>query len=98
VRIKKVDANQKEIVAALRNAGWAVALMHRAGEGFPDLVVSRKDWGTFLVEVKVPGEKPNARQLKFYQDWDRAGGEDPLVITSAEMFFEAVGFNINKGE
>lgn len=79
---------------ALRKAGWAVKLMHTVGEGFPDLVVSRKDWGTFLVEVKVPGEKPNARQLKFYQDWDRAGGEDPIVVTSAEMFFEAVGFNI----
>lgn len=92
MKAKKVDANQKEIVAELRNSGWAVALMHKVGEGFPDLVVSRKEWGTYLVEVKVPGGKPNARQMKFYQDWESNGGEDILVVTSADDFFEAVGY------
>lgn len=67
--------------------------MHKVGEGFPDLVVSRKGWGSFLVEVKVPGEKPNARQMKFYQDWDNAGGEEILVVESAQMFLELVGYS-----
>lgn len=94
MRAKRVDTNQAEVVSNLRNAGWAVALMHKVGEGFPDLVVSRRGWGTFLVEVKVPKKKPNPRQLRFYQDWDAAGGEDILVVDSADKFFEVVGFKV----
>jgi len=94
MRAKRVDSNQKKIVAELRWHGWAVALMHRAGEGFPDLVVSRSGWGTYLVEVKVPGKKPNARQELFYQKWLEDGGEDIHVITSALECLMVVGFQI----
>jgi hypothetical protein len=38
-RASKVDANQREVVAALRGAGASVQLLHAVGEGCPDLLV-----------------------------------------------------------
>lgn len=92
MRAKKVDSNQKQIVSELRAEGFAVALMHRAGEGFPDLVVSRKGWGTFLVEVKAPKQKPNERQIQFYRDWEAAGGDEIYVIQTSEELLLAIGY------
>ena len=65
----RVDANQVEIVAALRKAGWEVAHLHMVG-GIPDLLVSQKSTGiTMLVEVKVPGGKLTPAEAKFCEDW-----------------------------
>lgn len=71
-----------------------MALMHRAGEGFPDLVVSRKGWGTFLVEVKAPKQKPNERQIQFYRDWEEAGGDEIYVIQTSEEFLISIGYKL----
>lgn len=38
-RDAKADANQAEIVEALRRAGYSVAHTHALGRGFPDIVV-----------------------------------------------------------
>ena len=65
---RKVDANQPEIVAALRKAGCSVGLTHRTGNGFPDLV-----WGishvTGLLEVKQPGKELDPDQVIFRDAW-----------------------------
>jgi Holliday junction resolvase len=87
VKVKRVDKNQAEIVENLRANGFAVALMHTAGEGFPDLVVSKKGLGTFLVEVKHGKGKLNDRQIKFHNNWIDSGGEDIIVIYNAEQFY-----------
>jgi hypothetical protein len=50
-RAAKVDANQREVVAALRGAGASVQLLHAVGEGCPDLLVGYKGL-TMLLEVK----------------------------------------------
>ena len=46
------DANHKEILKALRDAGLRVFDTAALGDGFPDLVVVRKDGTVRLVEVK----------------------------------------------
>lgn len=56
----KIDANQPQIVAALRKAGCAVEHLHSVGKGCPDLLCAI-DGQTFLIEVK-DGSKPPSKQ------------------------------------
>lgn len=72
-RQARADANQPNIVAALRRCGFVVAHCHTVGGGFPDLVISRNGW-TGLVEVKDGDKPPSARKLTkdeadFHQKW-----------------------------
>jgi hypothetical protein len=68
-RAAKVDAPHPEIVKALRKVGFQVRSTAQLGDGFPDLVISRSGGWTALVEVKSPGEKLNAAQVKFHATW-----------------------------
>lgn len=72
-RAAKIDANQGEIVKALRAVGCTVAITSAVGKGFPDLVVARhrRNW---LMEVKDGRLPPSAReltpdQLIFHTHW-----------------------------
>lgn len=56
----KIDANQPEIVAALRKAGCTVEHLHTVGKGCPDLLCAVND-EIFLIEVK-DGAKPPSKQ------------------------------------
>jgi len=50
-RAARVDANQSEIVSALRQAGCSVQCLHTIGKGCPDLLVGH--WGiNVLLKVK----------------------------------------------
>jgi hypothetical protein len=88
---KRVDGNQAEVVSELRRRGWAVLHLHTVGKGCPDLLVSKRGLGTFLLEVKYPGEDTNDRQDKFISDWGSAGGEAIYVCESAEQFLRVIG-------
>lgn len=62
-RAAKVDANQQEIVSALRSIpGVSVAVTSALGDGFPDLVLGYKA-RTYLVEVKNGELSPSRKQL-----------------------------------
>lgn len=82
---RRVDANQAEIVAALRKIGAAVTPLHTVGQGVADLLVSwRQRW--FLFEVK------SDHKGKLTPDEKRWIGEQRapvFVITSAS---EAINF------
>lgn len=67
-RARRVDGNQKAIVAALRAAGRFVEVLSDVGRGVPDLLVS---WSgkCLLMEVKMPGEKLTADQLTWHRSW-----------------------------
>lgn len=62
---KRVDANQKAIVYALRRAGAEVEPIHWAGRGLPDLLVRFPKGSMFvrLAEVKDGEKSPSARKL-----------------------------------
>ncbi len=67
-RDAKVDANQPEIVAALRAAGWSVAPLHFVGRGFPDLLAGK--WGVnILLELKTAKGKLTPDEIKWHDEW-----------------------------
>ena len=56
---RRIDANQNDIVAALRACGAVVRVVTQ-GDGIPDLLVGYRGY-TLLLEVK-DGSKPPSRQ------------------------------------
>jgi hypothetical protein len=81
---KRVDANQDQIVSALRAAGAYVWII-----GLPvDLLVGYKDH-TFLVEVKDGAKKRlTALQDDFFQNWT---GSTLARIDSPEAALRMIG-------
>lgn len=73
MRIAKADANQAEIVQALRDIGAYVFVSHTLGRGFPDLVVGYRG-KTYLIEVKDGNKPPSQTRLtedeqRFHDEW-----------------------------
>lgn len=66
----RVDATQKEIVSALRKAGYRVLHLHTLGRGVPDLLIGsphvRRMW---LLECKVKGGTLTPDQVVFHDEW-----------------------------
>lgn len=91
-RAAKIDRNQPEIVAALRQAGAMVVPTHAVGNGFPDLIVLFRGV-TMAMEVKDGAKPPSARALtpdqqKFHAAW--TGG--PLcIVKDVEGALRALG-------
>lgn len=80
-RAAKIDANQPEIVAALRKVGATVAILAAVGDGVPDLLVGFRR-STFMLEVKDGRKPPSERQLtpdqiKWHVEWN--GGPCTVV-------------------
>jgi hypothetical protein len=70
---KRVDSNQKEIVACMRNMGATVAITSMVGKGFPDLVVGFRG-KNYLVEVKDGSKSASRKSLTtcefmFHDTW-----------------------------
>ena len=66
MRAARVDANQSEIVAALRKAGVFVQILSAVGEGVPDLLTAYNGlWS--LLEVKDSAKSPSAQKLTSVQ-------------------------------
>lgn len=68
MRFAKIDANQPEIVAALRKAGVSVQSTASLGNGFPDLVAAKGSM-TWMIEVKGPKGTLTPDQIKFIDGW-----------------------------
>ena len=94
-RAAKVDQNQAEIVAALRQVGCFVEPLHSVGGGVPDLLVGRNG-ETFLLEVKDGNKPPSARkrtdaQVIWHDAWQ---GKPVAVVCNIREAIEAVGITI----
>ena len=68
----RIDANQEQIVSALRAMGATVRIVTQ-GNGFPALLVGFRGV-TILMEVKDGQKVPSARKLtpaeqKFFDEW-----------------------------
>lgn len=61
-RASKIDANQEQIVSALRAAGATVHSLATVGNGVPDLLIGFRGQ-TVLMEVKDGNQPPSKRQL-----------------------------------
>lgn len=71
-RAARIDANQEQIVSAMRACGATVRIVTQ-GDGLPDLLVGYRGY-TILMEVKDGRKPPSARKLteeeqKFFENW-----------------------------
>lgn len=91
-RAAKIDANQAQVVTALRAAGAVVHSLAAVGNGIPDLLVAFRGQ-TMLMEVKDGAKAKSAQRLKpkqieFHQSW--TGG--PLsIVDGPEAALRAIG-------
>ena len=86
----RIDANQNQIVDALRKAGAVVRIISQ-GDGIPDLLVGYKGY-TILMEVKDGDKVPSARKLteaeqKFFDDWR---GGMLVIVNSVDEALETL--------
>jgi hypothetical protein len=91
-RAAKVDANQEQVVSALRAAGASVQSLAPIGKGCPDLLVAFRG-AMYLIEVKQGKGKVNELQTKWHGDWKADvyvayGPEDALQIIGATSAIE----------
>lgn len=78
----RVDANQREIIEALRKAGASVQPLHKVGGGCPDLAVGFRGRNLFF-EVKDGSLPPSARRLNDLQaEWHLLWRGSVHVVTS----------------
>lgn len=77
---KRVDANQSEIVEALRKAGCSVFVASTVGKGFPDLIVG-KSGRTVLMEIKTKKGTLTEDQVHFYEHWK---GSAIIIVRTIE--------------
>jgi hypothetical protein len=90
-RAAQVDANQPEIVEALRSVGASVEFLHTVGKGCPDLLVGHAG-RNYLLEVKDGRKVPSARQLNDDQEeWHDAWRGHRCVVESVEDALRAIG-------
>lgn len=86
---RRVDANQVEIVKALRKIGATVQPLHTVGKGCPDLLVGWRQ-KNFLMEVKDGTKPPSARELTPDEKEWISGWRGPVFIVNSPL--EAVTF------
>ena len=92
MRFAKVDANQTQVVSALRAAGAMVQSLATIGDGCPDLLVGHRGV-TILMEVKDGKKPPSARrltpdQLEWHGKWN---GGTLCVVDGAEAALRVIG-------
>lgn len=91
MRAARTDANQTEIVEALRLVGCSVQPLHTVGKGCPDLLVGRSGLNV-LIEVKDGSKPPSARTLTPDQEiWHDNWRGQVTVVSSVHEALQAVG-------
>jgi hypothetical protein len=89
-RVRKVDANQTELVQTFRALGCSVWITSEIGRGAPDLVI-RKHNVVALIECKDGNKPPSARKLtKDEQEFQREWEPVYAVIESREQAYQLV--------
>jgi hypothetical protein len=79
-RAARIDANQEQVVSALRAAGATVQSLAGVGVGVPDLLVGYQG-KTLLLEVKDGKKPPSERRLTEDQvRWHGAWHGGPLAV------------------
>jgi Holliday junction resolvase len=70
-RAARVDANQQQIVSALRAAGASVQSLAAIGKGCPDILAAFRGL-LYLMEIKRDKGKPNELQAEWHAEWRAA--------------------------
>lgn len=86
----KADANQPEIVKALRSAGASVQHLHSVGAGCPDLLCAING-RAFLIEVKDGAKVASKQTLTPAQvEWHASWKSTVHVVNSVDGAVEVV--------
>ena len=89
-RDSRVDANQAEIVDALRAVGATVHLIRTVRKGCPDLLVGfRRE--TYLMETKTEEGKLNDGQVEWHSNWE---GRPVYVVRTIEHAWHIIGADV----
>lgn len=95
-RVAKTDANQPEIVAALRKMGASVTLLSQVGGGCPDLLVGIAGVN-LLLEVKDGSKPPSARKLTADQvEWHGSWRGQKAVVASVEEAMSVLSTSLGR--
>jgi hypothetical protein len=86
----RIDANQPEIVKALRSIGCSVLPIHQLGDGAPDLLVGRRG-KNILLEIKDGDKPPSERKLTpDEQDFLAAWCGQYSIVETVQQAIDAV--------
>lgn len=82
---RRTDANQSELVEALRACGWYVCITSAFGGGFFDAIAVKGGDVRFL-EIKDGSKPPSARKLTpaeqaMHEDFQAAGAQVVILET-----------------
>lgn len=90
-RAARIDANQTQIVSALRSVGASVELLSAVGKGCPDLLVGYRN-ENILMEVKDGKKPPSERKLTSDQIvWHKEWKGVVTVVNSVDEALFAIG-------
>lgn len=90
-KIAKIDANQTEIVKALRAVGATVQSLAQVGSGCPDILVGFRD-ANFLFEIKNPAQPPSGRKLTDDEaKWHAIWRGQKTVVETVDDALKAIG-------
>ena len=83
---KRVDANQPEIVQALRDIGATVQHLHEVGKGCPDILVGYRH-NNWAFEIKTKTGRMTPDETDWHSLWNgqvtviRSAGEAVDIVT-----------------
>ena len=87
----RTDANQVQIVDALRRAGCSVQPLHGVGGGCPDLLVGFRG-ANLLMEIKDGDKLPSEQKMTGPQkEWHQIWEGQVSVVNSVASALEVVG-------
>ena len=90
-RAARVDANQTEIVSALRKVGATVQPLHAVGLGCPDLLVGYRGIN-YLIEVKDGDKPPSKRKLTEDQiEWHKNWRGQKAIAENTNQALQVIG-------
>lgn len=90
-RAARVDANQTQIVSALKAAGASVQSLASVGQGCPDLLVGHRGVN-ILMEVKDGQKSPSERKLTSDQIvWHSSWNGVVFLVTSVQEALQTLG-------
>ena len=91
MRAAKVDANQTEIVKALRDVGASVQSLASVGKGVPDLLVGWRGQN-YLIEVKDGAKQACKQRLTPDQvEWHGQWLGQKAVVNSVSAALQVLG-------
>ncbi len=86
-RAAKIDVNQPEIVARIRDLGWSVQHLHMVGRGCPDIMVGARG-KNYLFEIKNP--ESTGKLTADEQEWHDCWHGQVSIVETIEDVLEVV--------